>query len=173
METTIGPDQVWYRPYNMNGQRYYTYARKNVRFFALDSTLMDRKQLAWIDAALGDAREDWKIRYFHHPLYSNAAPPRIGGRSAHAARADLRQARRQCGLLRPRPRLRADQAAEGHLLLRVGRGGPAEEGQHEELGSDRRVIRPGPELHGSSKSPATEMFFEVRITRRARSSIPA
>jgi 3',5'-cyclic AMP phosphodiesterase CpdA len=76
------PDQVSYKPYNMNGQRYYTYVRNNVRFFALDSTLMDRKQVAWIDAALGDAREDWKICYFHHPLYSNAA--------RHGSSVDLR-----------------------------------------------------------------------------------
>ena len=31
------PEQVNYKLYNMNGQRYYTYARNNVRFFALDS----------------------------------------------------------------------------------------------------------------------------------------
>jgi len=67
------PENVSYPPYNMNGQRYYTYVRSNVRFFALDSTLMDRKQLEWLEAALKDAREEWKICYFHHPLYSDAA----------------------------------------------------------------------------------------------------
>jgi 3',5'-cyclic AMP phosphodiesterase CpdA len=76
------PDQVGYKLFNMNGQRYYTYARNNVRFFALDSTLMDRKQIAWIDASLRDAREEWKICYFHHPLYSNAA--------RHGSSVDLR-----------------------------------------------------------------------------------
>ena len=76
------PENVNYGPYNMNGQRYYTYVRKNVRFFALDSTLMDRKQLDWLDAALKDSREDWKIPYFHHPLYSNA--------SRHGSSVDLR-----------------------------------------------------------------------------------
>jgi hypothetical protein len=76
------PDQVSYKPYNMNGQRYYTYDRKNVRFFALDSNLMDRKQLEWLDGELKDAREDWKICYFHHPLYSNA--------SRHGSSVDLR-----------------------------------------------------------------------------------
>jgi len=76
------PEQIFYKPYNMNGQRYYTYARNNVRFFALDSTLMDRKQVAWIEAALRDSREDWKICYFHHPLYSNAA--------RHGSSVDLR-----------------------------------------------------------------------------------
>jgi hypothetical protein len=66
----------------MNGQRYYAYARNNVRFFALDSNLMDQKQLAWLDAELKNAKEDWKICYFHHPLYSNAA--------RHGAAVDLR-----------------------------------------------------------------------------------
>jgi 3',5'-cyclic AMP phosphodiesterase CpdA len=76
------PEQVSYKPYNMNGHRYYTYARNNVRFFALDSNLMDRKQLEWLDAALKDSREEWRICYFHHPLYSNAA--------FHGSSVDLR-----------------------------------------------------------------------------------
>ncbi len=76
------PEQISYAPYNMNGQRYYTYVRGNVRLFALDSTLMDRAQLAWLDNALGSAREEWKICYFHHPLYSNAA--------RHGSSVDLR-----------------------------------------------------------------------------------
>jgi len=76
------PDQVSYKPYNMNGQRYYTYTRKNVRFFALDSNQMDKKQLDWLDGELRNAGEDWKICYFHHPLYSNAA--------RHGSAVDLR-----------------------------------------------------------------------------------
>jgi hypothetical protein len=76
------PQNVFYKPYNMNGQRYYTYVRKNVRFFALDSTLMDNKELEWLEAALKDSREDWKICYFHHPLYSNA--------SRHGSSVELR-----------------------------------------------------------------------------------
>jgi 3',5'-cyclic AMP phosphodiesterase CpdA len=76
------PENVNYKPYNMNGQRYYSYTRGNVRFFALDSTRLDQKQLAWIEASLRDAREDWKICYFHHPLYSNA--------DRHGAYVDLR-----------------------------------------------------------------------------------
>jgi 3',5'-cyclic AMP phosphodiesterase CpdA len=76
------PENVSYGLYNMNGQRYYTYVRKNVRFVALDSTLMDRQQLDWLDATLRDSREDWKVCYFHHPLYSNA--------SRHGSSVDLR-----------------------------------------------------------------------------------
>jgi hypothetical protein len=67
------PENVSYKHFNMNGNRYYTYVRGNVRFLALDTTLMDQKQLAWIEGTLRDAREEWKICYFHHPLYSNAA----------------------------------------------------------------------------------------------------
>ena len=76
------PENVSYKLYNMNGQRYYTYARNNVRFLALDSNRMDRAQLAWIETSLQNAREDWKICYFHHPLYSNA--------SRHGSSVDLR-----------------------------------------------------------------------------------
>jgi 3',5'-cyclic AMP phosphodiesterase CpdA len=76
------PENVLYKPFNMNGQRYYTFARKNVRFFALDSTRMDPKQVAWIETSLQEAREAWKICYFHHPLYSNA--------SRHGSSVDLR-----------------------------------------------------------------------------------
>jgi hypothetical protein len=76
------PEQVSYKLFNMDGQRYYSYVRGNVRFLALDSTLMDPKQLAWIEGVLRDSREEWKICYFHHPLYSNAA--------RHGSSVDLR-----------------------------------------------------------------------------------
>src|SRR5882672_1874198 len=71
-----------YPRFNMDGQRYYTYARKNVRFFALDSNQMDPRQLAWIDNALKQSADAWKICYFHHPLYSD-------GRR-HGSEVDLR-----------------------------------------------------------------------------------
>jgi 3',5'-cyclic AMP phosphodiesterase CpdA len=68
---------VDYPPLNMAGQRYYTFARRNVRFFAFDSNALDTGQLEWIEGALQRATEDWKVCYFHHPLYSNGA--RHGG----------------------------------------------------------------------------------------------
>ena len=71
-----------YAPFNMGGTRYYTYARLNVRFFVLDSNYLDPPQLAWLETALKDAKEPWKIAYFHHPLYSD------GGR--HGSEVDLR-----------------------------------------------------------------------------------
>jgi hypothetical protein len=60
-----------YPLWNMGGQPYYSFAVQNVRFFSLDSNQVDQKELAWLDTALKNAQEDWKICYFHHPLYSD------------------------------------------------------------------------------------------------------
>jgi hypothetical protein len=56
---------VNYPPLNMVGRRYYTYVRQQVRFFVLDTNIMDAAQLRWFEAALQQAREPWKITYFH------------------------------------------------------------------------------------------------------------
>src|SRR6185295_16400205 len=45
-------------------------------------------------------------------------PSWVGCGPSRRARADARQARRRRRVLRARPRLRADQTAEGHRLLR-------------------------------------------------------
>jgi 3',5'-cyclic AMP phosphodiesterase CpdA len=60
-----------YPPFNMNGARYYSYTRKNVRFVVADTNRFDPAQLVWFETTLRSAREQWKIVYFHHPLYSN------------------------------------------------------------------------------------------------------
>lgn len=66
------PNERFYKPFNMNGANYYTFKKGNVRFFVLDSNYMDSKQLAWLEKQLQDAgTNDWKICYFHHPLYSS------------------------------------------------------------------------------------------------------
>ena len=72
----------FYKPWNMNGERYYSFAKKNAKFFVLDSDYLDPKQLQWIEKELKNSRDDWKIAYFHHPLYSS------GGR--HGSEVDLR-----------------------------------------------------------------------------------
>ena len=76
------PASRFYPAYNMGGERYYTFARSKVRFFVLDTNLLDRKQIAWLEDVLSKSRDEWKICYFHHPLYSNA------GR--HGSHVDLR-----------------------------------------------------------------------------------
>ena len=35
------PNQRFYKPFNMDGERYYTYTKGPVRFFVLDSNYMD------------------------------------------------------------------------------------------------------------------------------------
>lgn len=69
------PKQRLYRPFNMNGERYYTFksGRQSVRFFALDSTSMSPDQLKWVEKELSQSRERWKICFFHYPLYSSGA----------------------------------------------------------------------------------------------------
>jgi predicted phosphodiesterase len=61
----------YYKPYNMGGERYYSFAKKNVRFFVLDTDSLDPKQMAWLEDALRRSTDEWKICYFHHPLYSD------------------------------------------------------------------------------------------------------
>ena len=60
-----------YRPFNMNGERFYTFKRGDVQFYALDSTYMDAKQLTWFEQNLQNASALWKISFFHHPLYND------------------------------------------------------------------------------------------------------
>src|ERR1051325_5450389 len=52
-----------YPRFNMKGERFYTFARKNVRFFVLDTNQMDTRQLAWMDGAFSEASEAWKLCY--------------------------------------------------------------------------------------------------------------
>src|SRR5687768_16438468 len=66
--------QTQYKAFNMNGQKYYTFKPQNgVRFFAIDSNYVDQKQLQWLDKELEASGSDWKIVFFHHPLYSSGA----------------------------------------------------------------------------------------------------
>ena len=68
------PRQATYKLFNMDGKRYFTFRPKlGIRFFVLDSTLMNRPQLEWIEKELAGSGSDWKIVYFHHPLYSSGA----------------------------------------------------------------------------------------------------
>jgi predicted phosphodiesterase len=61
-----------YKPFNMNGERFYTFKPKpDVRFFALDSNYMDKPQVAWLEKELASSGSDWKVVFFHHPLYSS------------------------------------------------------------------------------------------------------
>jgi 3',5'-cyclic AMP phosphodiesterase CpdA len=64
--------QTQYKLFNMNGNKYYSFKPKNgVRLFALDSNYVDAKQLEWLGKELAASGSDWKVAFFHHPLYSS------------------------------------------------------------------------------------------------------
>jgi hypothetical protein len=66
------PNQRFYKFFNMNGERYYTFKPKgNIRIFALDSNYVDKAQLDWFEKELKASGSDWKIVFFHHPVYSS------------------------------------------------------------------------------------------------------
>jgi predicted MPP superfamily phosphohydrolase len=67
------PTQRFYKPFNMNGERYYAFKppQGSVRFFALDSNYMDKAQLTWLEKELAASDSAWKIAFFHHPIYSS------------------------------------------------------------------------------------------------------
>jgi predicted MPP superfamily phosphohydrolase len=65
-------EQRYYKLFNMDGKLYYTFNPKpNVRFFALESTYLEPEQVQWFENELKASTSDWKIVYFHHPLYSS------------------------------------------------------------------------------------------------------
>lgn len=68
------PNQRFYKLFNMGGSRFYTFRppkTENIRFFALDSNYVDKEQLDWLEKELSASQSDWKIAFFHHPLYSS------------------------------------------------------------------------------------------------------
>jgi predicted phosphodiesterase len=77
------PNQRFYKPFNMDGKRFYTFEKEDVRFFALDSNYMDQTQLEWVEKELRSSKNTWKIAFFHHPLYSSGA--------RHGSEVDLRE----------------------------------------------------------------------------------
>jgi predicted phosphodiesterase len=66
------PNQRYYKPFNLDGQRYRTFKEGHVRFFIIDSNYLDPEQVKWLEKELDASDSEWKIAYFHHPLYTTA-----------------------------------------------------------------------------------------------------
>jgi 3',5'-cyclic AMP phosphodiesterase CpdA len=77
------PSQRFYKPFNMDGKRYYTFRKGDAEFFVADSTYVTPEQVKWLADALDRSDAKWKIAYFHHPLYSSGAK--------HGSELDLQQ----------------------------------------------------------------------------------
>jgi predicted phosphodiesterase len=75
------PAQRFYKPFNMDGKRFYKFSKGGVDFFVLDSTYMTPQQIDWLKTELERSNADWKIAYFHHPIYSSG--------ERHGAELDL------------------------------------------------------------------------------------
>jgi predicted phosphodiesterase len=75
------PAQRFYKPFNMDGKRFYTFSKGGVDFFVLDSTYMTPQQTTWLKSELERSNAKWKIPYFHHPIYSSG--------ERHGAEVDL------------------------------------------------------------------------------------
>jgi hypothetical protein len=74
------PDQWNYPLFHMNGNRYYSFTKTDgalpltadrVQFFALDTVTLDDEQVIWLQRELERSRADWKICFYHHPLYTS------------------------------------------------------------------------------------------------------
>jgi hypothetical protein len=76
------PAQRFYKPFNMDGKRYYTFRKGSVEFFVLDSTYVTPAQVEWLKGALEKSDAKWKIAYMHHPMYSSG--------ERHGSEMDLR-----------------------------------------------------------------------------------
>ena len=57
--------KVWQMPADR-----YTFIAGPVQFFAIDTNLVTRAQLEWLDRELGRSEARWKYVYGHHPIYS-------------------------------------------------------------------------------------------------------
>ena len=75
------PGQENYPLFNMNGKRYYAFEReegslrplitRKVLFVAIDTVQITPTQMRWLDGTLRDSKAEWKIAYFHHPVYTS------------------------------------------------------------------------------------------------------
>jgi predicted MPP superfamily phosphohydrolase len=65
-------EQRFYKLFNMEGKLYYSFSpNPNIRFFAFDSTYPEPEQIRWLEKELAASNDDWKIVFFHQPLYSS------------------------------------------------------------------------------------------------------
>ncbi len=76
------PSQRFYKPFNMDGKRFYRFDKGDAAFFALDSTYMAPEQVEWLKKELEASNKKWKIAFCHHPIYSSG--------ERHGSEQDLR-----------------------------------------------------------------------------------
>ena len=59
-------DRLWHMPATR-----YTFVAGPVQFFAIDTNVVTRAELDWLDRELAKSTAPWKVVYGHHPIYSD------------------------------------------------------------------------------------------------------
>ena len=172
------PNQIYYKPFNMDGHRYYTFVPPvdpitrwdtRVRFFALDSTYLDREQMQWfeqerpIDARSGRSRFCIIRSIRRDAIRCRARGIRFALESAFVNR------RRRRGVLGTRAHLRAVGTAERDPVLHHRRRRLSARRRREAVASDREELRPATTTSCWRKS-TDEGFSFRRSTGTARRS---
>ena len=120
------PNQIYYKPFNMDGHRYYTFVppvdpitRWDTRVGSSRSTAPTsiRRSCGGSRSELAKSRAEWKIAFLHHPLYTSGRYTLRGARHRFALESILRQRRRRRRVLRARAHLPARRAAERHPVF--------------------------------------------------------
>ena len=128
------PRQISYPPFNMKGERYYSFAppedvltRLVTRASSSRSTPRTSIACSSHGSTSGSAKSDadWKIVFLHHPLYTTGRYRRTAQRAPLGARADSAPPSRRCRLLGSRAHLSALDAAARHSVFRQRRSGIA------------------------------------------------
>ena len=99
------PNERFYKPFNMNGQQYYTYKKGNVRFFALDSNYMNPQQLVVAGEGTAELRVGLENLLFPSPALFFRGLPWLFDRTPPSAGTPLRKIRSAGRLRRARARL--------------------------------------------------------------------
>jgi predicted phosphodiesterase len=76
-------NQRFYEFFNMEGQEYYRFCKRNASFYSLNSNYMYKRQIEWLNDKQTADTSEWKIAFFHHPPYSSGA--------AHGSDTKLRE----------------------------------------------------------------------------------
>ena len=120
------PTQRFYKNFNMNGERFYTFKAPKTGLDAARAAHASSRSTATTcrrsRCLAREGAEGERLR-LEDPLLPSSAllvrrEARLRRGAARAARAAVREVRRGRGLRRPRALLRTAQAAEGHHLLR-------------------------------------------------------
>ena len=149
-------NQIYYKPFNMGGKRYYTFVPPvdpitrwdtRVRFFALDSTYLSLEQIRWFEKEVTESASGVEDRV---PASSGLHVGTLwarGSRHSPRARIGVRQRRRRRRLLGTRAHLRARRAAARHPVFHHRRRRLAARRRCVAVTGDRAQLRQGLSLH--------------------------